>query len=184
MSDNAATDDYNDRRRHFRRSVYRTAELMLRGAPSGVPCTVLDESYGGVQVEVPRPLDLPDEVMIKFGDMATQLVRRCWARGNRAGYQFIEIVPAERRVLDDVPPPPMQAVAGQPGFVAFNDFIHISRPLLDLPLEPVEWLYPAEQIHALLAERASQGLPLLFRPVLTVGDEQAQGSAVPGPRWV
>ncbi len=35
--------------------------------------------------------------------------------------------------------------------VAFDDFIHISGPLLALPGEPGEWLYPAEEIHALIS---------------------------------
>lgn len=142
------TDSFADRRRHARRSVYRTAELVLRGAQEGVGCTVLDESSGGVQVELAQARDLPEELMLRFGDMAAQLVRRCWAKGNRAGYQYIEIVPAQRRWFPDLPG---QAGAA-PDFVAFNDFIHISRPLLDLPGEPADWLYPAEEIHALLSE--------------------------------
>jgi hypothetical protein len=83
MPEVTVVEDDADRRRHSRRLVYRTAELVLRGA-----------SDGGVQVEP----------------------------GVRAA------------------------------FVAFNDFIHISRTLLELAGEPADLIYPAEQIHALLTE--------------------------------
>jgi len=179
------TDDYADRRRHMRRSVYRTAELMLRGsAGHGVDCTVLDESEGGVQVELSQALDLPEELMIKFSDMASQLVRRCWAKGTRAGYQYIEIVPAQRRWADEVPPPPGEATPDRTSFVAFNDFIHISRPLLDLAGEPVEWLYPAELIHGLLSGATpALKIPLLAAPA---PDERALVAEQYffGPRWI
>jgi hypothetical protein len=180
MSVSVSKDEYADRRRHMRRSVYRTAELMLRGsAGHGVDCTVLDESEGGVQVELSQALDLPEELMIKFSDMASQLVRRCWAKGTRAGYQYIEIVPAQRRWTDEVPPPG-EVAPDRASFVAFNDFIHISRPLLDLAGEPVEWLYPAELIHGLISGAA----PALNKPLLTAPAQDERVLVFFGPRWI
>jgi hypothetical protein len=82
--------------------------------------------------------------------MASQLVRRCWANGTRAGYQYIDIVPAQRRLLPEVPMPPLQAAASPGGFVVFNDFVHISRQLVYSSEEAMDLLYPAEQIHTLL----------------------------------
>lgn len=147
MSQVALLDNPADRRRHSRRSVYRSAELVLRGGRDGLDCTVLDESDGGVQLELAQALELPEEAIIRFSDTASQLVRRCWANGTRAGYQYIDIVPAQRSWSPGVSPPPAQARAN---FTAFNDFIHVSRPLLELSGEPGELLYPAEEIHAWL----------------------------------
>lgn len=157
MPEHAFLENPADRRRHSRRSVYRSAELVLRGAEKGVDCTVLDESFGGVQVELEKALELPEELMLKFSGMASQLVRRCWAKGNRAGYQYIEIVPAERRWITEGSPP-AEALPEPACFVAFNDFIHISGNLLNLAHEPADWIYPAEHIHALLAELPQAGL--------------------------
>ena len=185
MSECLEKDEYADRRRHTRRSVYRTAELMLRGSPEPpIDCTVLDESEGGVQVELSQALDLPEELMIKFSDMASQLVRRCWAKGTKAGYQYIEIVPAQRRLVDDVPPPPSEA-----SFVAFNDFIHISRPLLNLAGEPADWLYPAELIHRLLADPLKLRASPQRGPLRLPGPGRAQNRLVAeqdffGPTWI
>jgi hypothetical protein len=113
--------------------------------------------------------------------MASQLVRRCWAKGTRAGYQYIEIVPAQRRWTDE--PPPGQAAPDRTNFVAFNDFIHISRPLLDLAGEPVEWLYPAELIHGLLSDAAGE---LKKLPLAPAQDEQklVADQYFFGPRWI
>jgi hypothetical protein len=181
-------DQYADRRRHTRRSVYRTAELMVRDRADRFDCTVLDESDGGVQVELEQAMQLPEELTIKFSDTASQLVRRCWARGTRAGYQYIDVVPAERRWVDNVPPPPLQAEAGLGSFVAFNDFVHISRPLLELAGEPTDWLYPADEIHAQLAAVAEP--PVMRSKVrrlfaLARADEDAAaGELFFGPRWL
>ncbi len=158
VSQAALAEPHDERRRHKRRSVYRAAELML-GGKDGVGCTILDESEGGLQLELAQAQAqaLPEEVLIRFSDLATQFVRRCWARGNRAGFKYVEIAPAES--------PQTKVQPAKANFIAFNDFIHISRALLELPGEPGGLLYPAEQIRALLARetQARQLFPVLER---------------------
>jgi hypothetical protein len=160
---------------------------MLRDRADRFDCTVLDESDGGVQVELEQAMQLPEELTIKFSDTASQLVRRCWAKGTRVGYQYIDIVPAQRRLMDDLKQP-QQGEAAMGSFVAFNDFVHISRPLLALAGEPTDWLYPAEEIHGLLAGGAE---PPAMRSkarrlfaVARVDEDAAAGQGFFGPRWL
>ncbi len=209
MSVTALADNYADRRVHARRSVHRTAELLLRGRQDRVGCTILDESTGGLQLELLQALDLPEEALIKFSDTASQLVRRCWAKGNRAGYQFIEMVPAQRPWLGNASMSPAEArpaearpaearLAGarlaEANFRAFNSFIHISSALLELSSEPMDWLYPAEQVHELLLEalksRVSferyeiwRNLPQLLALSGTSWDEPLEDQQISGLRW-
>jgi len=103
MHEPAATTDYADRRQDPRRPASRRAELLAANNAQGVDCVILDESDGGVQIETAEPLDLPEQIIIKFSPHSSQLVRRCWAKGTRAGYQYIDIVPASRRKPLDMP---------------------------------------------------------------------------------
>jgi hypothetical protein len=195
MSQAIATDDYADRRQHKRHSVFRTAELMLRGSQDGIGCTVLDESAGGLQVELAKALDLPEEALIKFSDTASQLVRRCWAKGNRVGYQYIEIVPVERLWFPNVSVSPAQALPTEADVKAFNDFIQISWSLLKLSCESEELLYPAERIHALLSEmqdgwllpeHGASGLRMaqFFAISRLIGGEPIEQNSFLRPSWI
>ncbi len=157
----AVAEDYADRRQHSRRSAYLAAELAARGGLDAVGCTILDESEGGLQLQValsdaPR---LPEEALIKFSDTASQLVRRCWANGTRAGYRYIEVDHAARSLFPGV----LAAQTARAKFLAFANFIDISRDCLDLPGEAA-LLYPAQQIHALLREQHGSWT---WRPILT-----------------
>jgi len=182
MSEVLLADTHDERRRHRRRSVYRTAELVLSGGRDGVGCTILDESEGGLQVEMDHAFDLPQEALIKFSDTASQFVRRCWAKGNRAGFQYIDLVPAKRAWSPGASPPPAQAQVAKANFMAFNDFIHISRALIELSEEPGELLYPAEQIHALLAR--DQQARQLFAVLGIIEPDRFEEQHIFGPRWM
>jgi hypothetical protein len=144
MSEADTLDRYADRRRHFRRPVNRSAELTLHTGEDFYDCTVIDESDGGVQVELAEEIDLPDEVVIRFSDHASQLVRRCWSQGTRVGYQFIDPAPAVRRTIADVPPPAREAPA------TIGDFACITMEVLGLHFDEMAFEYPGERISALL----------------------------------
>ncbi len=147
FEDSQAGNIHSERRQHARRHAHRVAELILRDDQAHYICTIVDESDGGVQVETDHAAALADEVIIKFSDSATQLVRRCWANGNRAGYQFIEIVPVQRHLLQDDQQTPHQV-----DVVALNNFVAISRALLNLFVENPNCLYSVERICARLSE--------------------------------
>src|ERR1700709_546936 len=106
-------DRHAGRRRHLGKPVNWSAGLTLRTGEELCNCIVIDESDGGVQVELAEEIDLPDEVVIRFSDHASQLVRRCWSLGTRIGYQFIDPAPAMRRADLDVPPPAREAKHAQ-----------------------------------------------------------------------
>jgi len=144
MSGSDTLDRYADRRRHSRKPVSKAAELTLRTGEDVFDCTVIDESDGGVQVELGEEIDLPDEVLIRFSDHASQLVRRCWSQGTKVGYQFIEPGPALRRQINDVPPPARAVPA------TIGDYAFITAAALALDGTEMALLYPAERVHALL----------------------------------
>ncbi len=137
-------DRYADRRRHFRKPVNMAAELTLRTGEDVFDCTVIDESDGGVQVELEEEVDLPDEVVIRFSDYASHLVRRCWSLGTKVGYQFIDPAPAMRRQVEDVPPPARAAPA------TIGDDACITVAALGLDRPDMAFVYPAERVHALI----------------------------------
>jgi hypothetical protein len=145
MSEADTLDRYADRRRHSRRPVNKAAELTLRTGEDVFECTVIDESEGGVQVELDEEVELPDEAVIRFSDHASQLVRRCWSLGTKVGYQFIEAAPAMRPGLKDVPPPAREA---EPSTI--GEFACITAAALGLERPEMVFVYPAEYVHALL----------------------------------
>jgi hypothetical protein len=147
MYELAFANTHADRRHHTRRQVLRPAELILRNDPASQICVVLDESDGGVQVETDGADVLPEEAVIKFSDNASQLVRRCWASGNRAGYQFVEMVAVQRHWLQDDQQRPQPV-----DILALNNFVAMSRTLLNLFVENPACLHSIEQICARLAE--------------------------------
>jgi hypothetical protein len=155
MHEPAATADYADRRQDPRRPTLRRAELLAANNPNGYDCMILDESDGGVQVETAEPLDLPEQIIIKFSPQSSQLVRRCWAKGRRAGYQYIDIVPASRRKLD------IPASAGRADAIALNNFVQIALTLLDLPELPADCLVQADRIKTSLEKMPHAALQLM-----------------------
>lgn len=79
----------DERRRHVRLPTRQGAELFLGAGQGSHVCMVLDRSLGGVQIDLGEKIDLPDTMIIQFSDEASQLVRRCWAAGTRAGMEFV-----------------------------------------------------------------------------------------------
>ncbi len=151
MSEVDTLDAYADRRRHFRSPVNRSAELTLHTGEEFFDCTVIDESDGGVQVELAEEIDLPDEVIIRFSDHASQLVRRCWSLGARVGYRFIDPAPAMPGTIEDVRPPAAEAPA------SIGDYACITPAALGLSLKKMALEYPGARISTLI--RDERGLP-------------------------
>ncbi len=77
-----------ERRGSRRKPVIKSAKLIVNQAGSIINCFVLDESAGGVQVDLGAMLELPDDLTIQFGNGATYLARRCWSSGTRIGLKF------------------------------------------------------------------------------------------------
>jgi hypothetical protein len=172
MHDLAANAAYADRRKDLRRPTARRAELLAANNPNGVDCMILDESDGGVQVETAQALDLPEQIIIKFSPQSSQLVRRCWAKGTRAGYQYIDIVPVNRRKLLEIP-----AAAGSADAIALNNFVQIALSLLDLPELPADCLAQADRIQTSLAKLPHARLQLMHPGVN--GSKAVQLFAIP-----
>jgi hypothetical protein len=172
MHEPAATTDYADRRQDPRRPASRRAELLAANNAQGVDCVILDESDGGVQIETAEPLDLPEQIIIKFSPHSSQLVRRCWAKGTRAGYQYIDIVPASRRKPLDMP-----ASASRADAIALNNFVQIALTLLDLPELPADCLAQADRIHTSLEKIPHAALQLMHYGVK--GSKAVQLFAIP-----
>jgi hypothetical protein len=147
MSELAFPDTHADRRQHARQPVQRPAEIILSDAEPHQACTVLDASAGGVLVEADHEIDMPEAAVIKFSESASQLVRRCWASGLRAGYQFVQIVPVQRSVMQED-----HELAAQVDTLALNNFVALSRTLLNVFVTTPERLHSVEQVQALLAE--------------------------------
>lgn len=145
-------DRFADRRRHLRRQLIKSAELSLRSGEDVYDCIVIDQSAGGVQVDLCEEVDLPDEVVIRFSDEASQLVRRCWSFGTKVGYQFIDPAQALRRRIKDVPPPAREALQAGTEPVAINEHSWIMPAALEIVRVDMDFVYPADRINALLRD--------------------------------
>jgi hypothetical protein len=173
MSEVDTLDRYADRRRHFRRSVHRTAELTLQTGRQVYDCTVIDESDGGVQVDLGAEITLPDEVVIRFSDEASQLVRRCWSVGSKVGYQFVEPATAEVLRIRDVPP-----LARATAAVGVGEYACITPAALGLDRVAMDFMYSGARIHALLKD-------VLARDAAAIGmrGDVLTAAAFFGPKW-
>ena len=78
----------DERRRDRRKPVIKSAKIIFNELGSVLNCYVLDESSGGVQVDLGAVIDLPDDLTIQFGTGATYLARRCWTAGTKVGLEF------------------------------------------------------------------------------------------------
>ena len=133
-----------ERRRHMRLPTRQSAELFLGSAQANHVCMVLDRSSSGVQVDLGETMDLPNTMIIQFSSQASQLVRRCWAAGTRAGMEFIGA--------------PSQGATGADA---------ATNGSLDLPSETGGLAATASQVAAAL-----QQIERLIRGFLNVGQEQ------------
>ncbi len=169
MSDAAFADIHADRRQHVRRRVQQEAALVLRDVH--YQCNILDQSDGGVLVQAEQALALPEEAVIKFSDSASQLVRRCWASANRAGYQFVQLVPVQRHWRHDHPPEAPVDV------LALNNFVAASQALLNLYATSPDRLHSIAQICVALLEMPRIKMP--EADAAATGGRQAERLTVP-----
>jgi hypothetical protein len=91
IEDFSLTEDrWAEMRRTTRVQTSLPGRLGYGGSEPGVAsCQILDLSDTGVRVEVYVPLDpMPEAFSIEFGDVYCR-ARRCWARGNEIGLEFI-----------------------------------------------------------------------------------------------
>lgn len=87
--DQAAGEASGAERRQSRRTpVIKTAKLIFTLAGSIHNCLVLDESTGGVMVDLGVMLGVPEDVTIQFGNGATFLAKRRWSAGTKCGLSF------------------------------------------------------------------------------------------------
>jgi hypothetical protein len=103
--DKNAGENSAERRRHSRQQTRENAELFLGAAQPNHICMVLDRSSSGVQIDLGETIDLPETMIIQFSSEASQLVRRCWAAGTRAGMEFIGPVNNQQAPKNAAPPP-------------------------------------------------------------------------------
>jgi hypothetical protein len=91
IEDFSLTEDrWAEMRRTMRVQTSLQGRLGYGGSEPGVTyCQILDMSETGVRVEVYVPLDpMPESFSIEFDDVYCR-ARRCWARGNEIGLEFI-----------------------------------------------------------------------------------------------
>jgi hypothetical protein len=80
--------DPDDRRQSRRNPVIKSAKLIFTLTGAIHNCLVLDESPGGVLVDLGTMVVVPDDVTIQFANGATFLARRRWAAGTKCGLNF------------------------------------------------------------------------------------------------
>ncbi len=87
----AAQDNWAERRNGSRVPVIKSAQLSLGpGGEKGVlDCLVLDESPGGVLVDVGTLIALPPQVTVRMSSGATYHARSCWVKGTKVGLEFV-----------------------------------------------------------------------------------------------
>ncbi len=77
-----------ERRSAPRSPVIKSAKLVFGDASVVYDCLVLDESTGGVMVDLGTMIKVPEEVTIRFSGGAAYRAQRCWTAGTRAGLKF------------------------------------------------------------------------------------------------
>ena len=81
----------SERRTASRIPVIKSAKLIVgEGYSQGIyNCLVLDESLGGVLLDLGAVFSIPDEVTLQLTAGATRRARRCWAVGTKVGLEYI-----------------------------------------------------------------------------------------------
>jgi hypothetical protein len=77
-----------ERRTARRNPVIKSARLVFHKAGAVHDCLVLDESTGGVLVDLGGMIKVPHEVTIQFTNGASYLAQKRWASGTKAGLSF------------------------------------------------------------------------------------------------
>lgn len=82
---------FAERRNAARIPVIKSAKLVVgEGYSQGIyNCLVLDESSGGVLVDLGGVFSLPDEVVLHMLGGATRRAMRRWAAGSKVGLEFV-----------------------------------------------------------------------------------------------
>jgi len=80
--------DGSDRRKYHRDKVLKSAKVIVNHGQTVFDCLVLDESPGGVYIDLGALVSLPHEVTIQYGSGATFQAERRWNAGTRFGFEF------------------------------------------------------------------------------------------------
>lgn len=78
-----------DKRRHVRRLVIMGAVLMYDNQKITLPCRVRDISESGAKLEFEQQQLLPHTFDLKIRDLPPLRCVLRWAKGNRAGVEFV-----------------------------------------------------------------------------------------------
>jgi hypothetical protein len=80
-----------ERRHGSRVPVIKSAKIVVgEGGIQGVfDCLVLDESPGGLLVDIGALVSLPEQVTVRMNGGASYVARRCWSVGTKLGLEFI-----------------------------------------------------------------------------------------------
>jgi len=79
-----------DRRTDRRTRAIKSGKLIYGGfSPTVIDCIVHDLSEQGACVETEVMIDVPESLTLRFADSTQRKARRCWARGNLIGVEFI-----------------------------------------------------------------------------------------------
>jgi hypothetical protein len=77
-----------ERRASPRSPVIRSAQLVFDQSNVVYDCLVLDESAGGVMIDLGAMIKVPEDVTIRFNSGGAFPAQRRWASGTRAGFKF------------------------------------------------------------------------------------------------
>jgi hypothetical protein len=77
-----------DRRKHPRVRVLKAAKIILNDGNIVYDCLIMDESAGGVFVDMGALVALPPEVTIRFASGATFRAVRRWNSGTKFGFEY------------------------------------------------------------------------------------------------
>jgi len=138
-TDRVGRPDPAERRQARRNPVIKTAKLIFTAAGTVHNCLVLDESPGGVLVDLGVMIQVPDDVTIQFGNGATFLARRRWTAGTKSGLNFTgaqiisdEVALRMKRVADILRAQGLEAAIATLRAARFFDNIELRRAAEDV----------------------------------------------------
>lgn len=79
-----------ERRSEHRPRAIKSGKLLYGGfSPTVIDCIVHDLSAKGACVETEVMVEVPERLVLRFSDNTQYKARRCWARGNLIGVEFV-----------------------------------------------------------------------------------------------
>ncbi len=79
-----------ERRNEHRNRAIKSGKLLYGSfSPTVIDCIIHDLSATGACVETEVMVEVPETLILRFADNTQRKVRRCWARGNLVGVEFI-----------------------------------------------------------------------------------------------